>query len=66
MALGGLAPLMSGEAFAAGAGEAVLGETGANVFSGLTGAVGALGTAMDPEAEHGFGPSGEGEDCGSQ
>ena len=64
--LGGLAPLMSGEAFAAGAGEEAVGGTASNVFSGLTGAVNAVGTAMDPKADHGFRSSGDESDCQCQ
>ncbi|QBG98350.1 hypothetical protein [Xanthomonas oryzae] len=52
--LGAMAPLMSGEAFIAGAGEEAVGATTSNVFSGLTGATNIVGTAADPEAVHGF------------
>ena len=64
VALGAAAPLMSGEAFAAGAGDAIVGEGASNVFSGLTGAFNVFGEAMDPEAAHGFRPSEGGDGCG--
>lgn len=62
MVLGGMAPLMSGEAFIVGAGEGVVGAQVTNIFGGLTGTLGALGAAMDPEAANGFRRS-TGEEC---
>jgi len=66
VALGAMAPLMSGEAFAAGAGEAAVGGTASNVFSGITGGINAIGEAFDPGAAHGFLPSGASSECGCQ
>ncbi|HEX7339335.1 MAG TPA: RHS repeat-associated core domain-containing protein, partial [Rhodanobacteraceae bacterium] len=66
MTLGGMAPLMSGEAFAAGAGEAVIGETTSNVFSGITGVFGVAGEALDPGASHGLMPAGSENNCACQ
>ncbi|WP_155395659.1 hypothetical protein [Xanthomonas albilineans] len=64
-ALGAMAPLMSGEAYIVGAGEEAVGATTSNVFSVLTGSIAAVGTALDPEASHGFrSPSESG--CGCQ
>ena len=58
IALGALAPLMSGEAFVIGAGgETAVGAATVNAFSGITGGIGVIGSAMDPEASHGFLPS---------
>ena len=62
--LGGLAPLMSAEAFAAAAGPTAIGETATNVFSGITGGINVLGEGADPNASHGFRPSGSINHCG--
>ena len=64
MALGAMAPLMSGEAFAVGAGEAAVGTTATNVFSGITGGINVIGEAFDPGAAHGLQPSEAGGNCG--
>lgn len=66
VALGAMAPLMSGEAFAAGAGETAVGGAASNVFSGITGGVNAIGEAFDPGAAHGFLSSGASSECGCQ
>lgn len=66
IALGAMAPLMSGEAFLGGAealgGEEVVGTTGKGVFAGLTGGATAAGEALDPGAEHGV-TAGESGPC---
>ena len=54
-AIGGLAPMMSAEAFLVGAGgEAAFGTAISNAFTALTGAFGVVGAATDPGAAHGF------------
>ncbi|WP_426700906.1 RHS repeat-associated core domain-containing protein [Rhodanobacter sp. Col0626] len=64
MTLGAMAPLMSGEAFAAGAGEVAVGRTASNVFSGITGGITAIGEAFDPGAAHGIQSPEVGGKCG--
>ncbi len=55
LALGAMAPLMSGEAFIIGAGgDIAVGSGMANGFSVATGVVSTVGAAMDPNAINGF------------
>ena len=52
--VGALAPLASGEVGIVAAGESVVGETAANIFSGITGLWGIVGAAIDPNSSNGI------------
>ena len=63
-AVGGLTPLMSGEAFfIAAGGEAALGQAMANGYATASGVAGSVAGAMDPEAQHGFAHNNESSSC---
>ncbi|WP_229771373.1 RHS repeat-associated core domain-containing protein [Burkholderia pseudomallei] len=66
-AVGGFAPLMSGEAFfIAAGGEEAFGGTVANGYAVASGVAGGVGGAMDPGAEHGFAKHSEDSSCGCE